>query len=172
MTSPLDLYREDLEKQKTGSPCYVGDMTFYLKRGGTPEAKRELAEIRERLYGLQPNPKEIDEWRIWAHWLAEYGLTDWDILEETDDGEQRPLDFTKASARDIFLNEEYRNSLVPILAHHCLNYENYLFDQANEDAETVKKPSTSTEKISPPKKKRKSSSATSTQRKQSKKSGE
>lgn len=164
MTSPLDLFREDKDKQENGSPCYVGDMTLYIKRNGTPESKKQMADIRETLYGLHPNPKELDEWRIWAHWLAEHGVVDWEIMEETDEGE-KPLEFSRRAARDVFLNDEYRHSLVPHLANFCLNYENYLFDQAQEDAEAVKKPLTSTT-TSPPQKKQGATSKSSTPKKQ------
>lgn len=169
MPSPLDLYREDKDKQENGSPCYIGDMTFYLRRHGTPDSKRQMMEVKERLYGLSPSPKEMDEWEIWAHWLAEYGVVDWELLEEDKKGNEKPLEFSRGAARDIFLNREYRYSLVPVLANFCMNYENFLFDQAQEDAEAVKKPSTSTT-TSPPKSKRGKNSSTSTKKKASKKS--
>jgi len=52
----LDLYREDVEKHSSGSPCYIADMTFYVRRIGTKQAQTQIAEIKEKLYGLFPKP--------------------------------------------------------------------------------------------------------------------
>lgn len=138
----LDNYREDLQKQKDGSPCYLDEGTFFIKRSGTPEVKKQLAEIRERLYGIfLKDSNGIDEYRIWAHWLAEFGVVGWDDIQHIDEnGKAVPLEFTREAARDIFLNEQYRRSLIPKLVEFSLNYENYLCEQSQEDVEQVKKP--------------------------------
>ena len=174
MTTPFELYREDKEKHESGSPCYIGNMTFLVKRSGIPKAKKAMTEIRERLYGLYPKQEDIDEWRVWAHWLAEHGIVSWEVMQEVD-GEEKPLEFTREAARDIFLNDEYMYSLVPLLVSHSLNYENYLHDQAEEDIKEIKKPSTlgsTSRSKKTPSKKRQKKSASGTAASQKKKSSE
>lgn len=134
----LSLLREDHDKQGTGSPCYILDMTFYVKRIGTKEARQEIKEIREKLYGIFPKPDEVDENEIFAHWLAEYGVVNWEdvINDETDE----PIPFSRSFARKLFLNEEYWLSLNQALVAHAMNYENFLHEQVYKDIEELKKP--------------------------------
>ena len=134
----LSLLREDSEKQGAGSPCYILEMTFYVKRIGTKEARQEIKEIREKLYGIFPKPDEVDENEIFAHWLAEYGVVNWEdvINDETDE----PIPFSRSFARKLFLNEEYWLSLNQALVAHAMNYENYLHEQVYKDIEELKKP--------------------------------
>lgn len=134
----LSLLREDRERQEQGSPCYILEMTFFVKRIGTNQAKQEIKEIREKLYGLFPKPDEIDENEIFAHWLAEYGVVGWEevVNNETDE----PIEFNRSFARKLFLNEEYWLSLNQALIAHAMNYENFLHEQAYKDIEELKKP--------------------------------
>jgi len=41
----LDLYREDPDKQSSGSPCYISEMIFNVARIGTKKAQLQIAEI-------------------------------------------------------------------------------------------------------------------------------
>jgi hypothetical protein len=134
----LDLYREDVEKHSSGSPCYIADMTFYVRRIGTKQAQTQIAEIKEKLYGLFPKPKEINENEIFANWLAYYGVCNWENVTDNDDGE--PMEYSEAFARQLFLNEAYWMSLNQALITHAANYENYLADQVYEESEEIKKP--------------------------------
>lgn len=134
----LDLFREDTDKQSGGSPCYLHDMTFYVARIGTKEAQEQFKEIREKLYGIFPKPGEVDENEIFAHWLAHYGVKNW---ENVTDGEtEDSMDYSPNFCRQLFLNKTYWLSLNQALINHAVNYENYLSDKAYEDAETIKKP--------------------------------
>jgi len=134
----LDLYREDLEKQEIGSPCYVAQMTFYVARCGTKKAIGEMAEIREKLYGIFPKPSEVNEHEIIANWLAYYGVVNWENVTDDENGEE--MEFTPAFSRQLFLNESYWMSLNTVLITHAANYENYLSDEAYKDGEEIKKP--------------------------------
>ena len=133
----LSLYREDREKQGKGSPCYLYDMTFYVARLGTKESQKQIDDIKKELYGLFPKDKDINQYEIWANWLAEHGVLGWENVIEDEGGEE--LEFNRANCRRIFLNQEYWLSLVVALVNHASNYEHYLHDQAYEVAEELKK---------------------------------
>jgi len=133
----LDLYREDPDKQSSGSPCYISEMIFNVARIGTKKAQLQIAEIKEKLYGFFPNPKIIDENEVFANWLAYDGITGWDNVKDDENGED--LEFSRSVARMLFLNKSYWLSLNQILISHAANYENYLNDQLYEDVEKAKK---------------------------------
>lgn len=134
----LDLYREDVKKHSSGSPCYVADMTFFVCRIGTKEAQAQISEIKEKLYGLFPRPKDVNENEIFANWLAYHGVTGWENV--TDDEGGQDMEFSQSFARQLFLNEAYWLSLNQVLITHAANYENFLGDQVYEDVEEIKKP--------------------------------
>lgn len=134
----LELFREDLEKQDSGSPCYINQMAFYVARIGTKESQKAISDIKERLYGVFPKPSEIDESEVYAHWLCEFGIKGWDNVSDKEDGEL--IDYSVSMARKIFLNREYWLSLNQVLVSHAVNFENYLNDAVMEDAEEIKKP--------------------------------
>lgn len=133
----LELYAEDVKKHFSGSPCYIAQMTFYVARIGTKESTLQFKEIREKLYGLFPKPKDINESEIFANWLADCGVIGWEDVtnNETDEA----MEYTKASCRQLFLTEQYWLSLNQLLINHATNFENYLHDQAYEDTESLKK---------------------------------
>jgi hypothetical protein len=112
-------------------------MTFYVARIGTKEAASQISEIKEKLYGLFPKPNDIDEHEVFANWLAYYGVKGWDDV--TDGENDKPLEFTPTFARSLFLNKQYWMSLNQVLISHAANYENFLNDQAYEDAEELGK---------------------------------
>jgi hypothetical protein len=130
----LDLYKESKEKQESGSPCYLGDGSFNVKRLHTPEYNKQIDDIKKNEYGFAP--KDVDTNLILATWLAEYGVTGWDGVLDSDD---KSLKFTRKNARKVFLNPEYFLSLNAILIQHASDYNNYLHDEILEDVEAVKK---------------------------------
>jgi len=134
----LDLFREDLSKHEQGSPCYVRDMTFYVARIGTKQAQAEILDIKEKLYGLFPKPKDVNENEVLANWLAYHGVMNWEGV--IDDDGQEEMAYSESFARQLFLNESYWLSLNQILIAHATNFENYLNDSAYEDAEELGKP--------------------------------
>lgn len=131
-------FKESLDKGMKGAPIYIGAMTFWLKRWGTKESNKAIEKIKQELYGLFPDPKEMDESEIYAHWLVSYALVDWEEVKG-DDGE--PLECTARSTKGVILNPEYWGSggLIHQLVSHAMNYENFLHDAINEDTEAVKK---------------------------------
>ncbi len=133
----LSLFAEDLGKHVEGSPCYINQMCFYVRRSGTKESNETLKEISLKIYGPFPKPGEINESEIVANWLAEYGVVGWDDVTNDEDGELIPYD--KAFCRQLFLSEKYWLSLNQVLFAHAANFENYLHDQAYEDGENLKK---------------------------------
>ena len=134
----LDLYKEDLDKHVNGSPCYAAQMTFYVVRFGTKEAQKQIIEIKEKLYGIFPNPNEIDESEVIANWIAYYGVVGWDDV--TDGETEEVMLYSKAFARQLFLNKAYWLSLNQVIITHALNFENYLSDETQKDTEQIKKP--------------------------------
>ena len=130
----LDQFKESNEKQESGSPCYLGDGNFNVKRLHTPEYNKQIDAIKKNEYGFAP--KDIDNNLVLATWLAEYGVTGWDGILNGDD---KPLKFTRKNARKVFLNPEYFLSLNAILIQHASDYNNYLHDELIEDVEAVKK---------------------------------
>lgn len=135
----LSDYREDLEKHEKGTPIYIQDACFYLRRMGTDASNKALRKIKQTLYGISPDPKELNEMEIYAHWLVEFGLQDWSGVYDADDDNE--IEYSERMKRKIFLNKEYWGSggLVHQLIAEALNFENFLHDEADEDAEAVKK---------------------------------
>ena len=127
-------YKESQEKQEKGSPCYLGDGSFDVKRIHTPEYNKQIEEIKLELYGFAP--KEIDNNLILAHWLCEHGVTGWDGVFGDEDEE---LDYSKPNARKVFLNPSMFLSLNALLISHSSDYANYLYDLVEKDIEAVKK---------------------------------
>lgn len=132
----LELYREDPDKQESGSPIYVDDSTFWVKRWGTRSSFEEQRQLKNKLFGPLHKFTPYDDWVLIAHWLAEYGVTNWELV--TDGGKE--LKFTRKNAREIFLDESFYRSLNEKLFTFANNYENYLFEAAQEELEDVKKP--------------------------------
>jgi len=129
----LESYAEDLDKHAGGSPYYLEEACFYVQRAGTPEFNKQIEEIKNELYGFAP--KVIDNNKITAFWLAEYGVTGWDgVINEDEE-----LEFSRSNARSVFLNPAYYMSLNALLLTHSSNYSNYLFDEVNGDIEAAKK---------------------------------
>ena len=130
----LNLYREDKEKQERGSPCFLHEASFDVVRAGTPLYILQIEQIKKELFGFAP--KEIDNGLVVATWLAEYGVTGWDGVIDEDD---KDLAFNRVNARKVFLNPEYFLSLNALLIDHAFKYHNYLYDEACEDLEQIKK---------------------------------
>lgn len=161
----LSMFRESSEKQLKGVPAYVGDAVFYLKRWGTPESDDFIKALRKKLFGPLHKDQTGDDRLLMAEWLIEYGVIGWDgVLQEaaTEDDEYewyeffykfkerfgrqkidkpnvKELTYSKSAARNVFSNPEYYLSLNSILISAAMNFENYLYDDALEDLEAIKK---------------------------------
>lgn len=133
----LNDYRESLTLHEKGAPISVGDAIFYIRRIGTPAAQKFIKELKLSLWGPFANHAEQDANELLAHWLTEYGCTGWEGVQ---DESGAPLEYSKDTARKVFLNKEYWLSINAILTNAASMYENYLHDQAEEDAEALKKP--------------------------------
>ena len=130
----LDQYKESKEKQEGGSPCYLSDAHFNVKRFNTTESSKQIEDIKKREYGFAP--KDIDFNLVLAIWLSEFGVTGWEgVLNE----EGKELKYTNGNARKVFINPEYFMSLNAILIQHASDYNNYLYDEVLEDVEVIKK---------------------------------
>lgn len=133
----LVLFREDLEKQAEGSPCFINQMTFNVKRLGTKESQSEIKDIRDKLYGPFPKPDEVNENLILANWLAYCGVTSWSGVSDDENDEE--IEFSKQEARQLFTNERYFLSLNQVLINHAMNFERYLSDDAEAAVDEIKK---------------------------------
>lgn len=129
----LDLLAECQEKQEKGSPCYLDDGIFFVKRINTREYHKQREQIKNREYGF--SSPDVDENLITAMWLSEFGVTGWEVISEGDE----QLEFNRANAASVFLNPRYRLSLNVLLINHAGNYANYLLEDVKEDIEQVKK---------------------------------
>lgn len=161
----LSAYREDSNKQSAGVPIYAGDAVFYMRRWGTPESQTFLKELRKKLFGPLHKDQVGDENKLIAEWLVEYGCVGWDgVLSETASEDEeyqwyeffhkfrhyfgkkelekpavKELKYSKENARSVFLNPEYFLSLNSLLMQGAMNFENYLYDDASEDLDAIKK---------------------------------
>jgi len=117
----INEYREDLNKQEKGSPCYFSDSEnsgyIDVRRVGTPQYKKEVELIKKSIYTF--NELDMDADLILANWLVEYGVTGWaGVLDE-----DKELKYSKQTARKIFLNPEYFRTLNQLLIQHGQEYQ-------------------------------------------------
>lgn len=140
ISASLKCFEEDIDKVKNGAPIYPfpdnADLYFDVRRIGSHEQQKEMEDIRKAVYGLNP-PRVVDNNKLWAHWLGEYGVTGWGYLEDEKGNE---LKFTRATCRSIFLDESHRNFLVPTLVSGANDGFAYLTEEAIEAIEELKKP--------------------------------
>lgn len=132
----LSEYREDLTMRKNGAPIAVSDATFYVRRFGTPESNELLKQLKQQLYGPLHKFQDGDELAVYAHWLADYGVTGWQGVYNED---ETPLEYSQTAARKIFTNPEYQMSLNLVLINAATAFENYLHEEADKDLEALKK---------------------------------
>jgi hypothetical protein len=130
-------FRENVQKQRDGAAIPIGLAVFYCRRWGTRESDQFLIKLRRELYG--PFVSNADEYfpELLAHWLAEYGVVNWEKVYQEDEDEF--LKYSKKTARQLFLDESYWLELNMRLFKECQNYENYLDEMVKEDTEQIKK---------------------------------
>lgn len=131
----LELYREDPAKQCGGTEIHVGDGTFFVRRWGTPESQKQVKLIRMELFGPMHRYSDDDDTLVFAHWLTEYGVANWEGVYLNNE----PLPYSDHNARKVFLNPEYRISLNVILMTEANKFDNFLYDEAVEEIEEIKK---------------------------------
>ena len=131
----LSYYQESKELQQSGAPIAVGDSGFYVRRLGTKESQEALKNIRQQLYGPFHKMADVDNNRLYGHWLTEYGVTGWAGVDDQDG----VLEYSKEAARNIFTNPDYFLSLNDLLISAALRFENYLHDEAQADGDKLEK---------------------------------
>ncbi len=131
----LSDYQESKQLQQQGAPISVGDAVFYVRRLGTKESQESIKAIRQQLYGPFHKMSEVDNNRLYGHWLTEYGVTGWQGVEDQDGA----LEYSREAARNIFTNPEYFLSLNDVLISAALRFENYLHDEAQSDGDKLEK---------------------------------
>lgn len=125
-------YRENCKAWDEGTWVqaeHADGWNFQIRRVGTPQAHSEMKEIRLSLYG--PMPKDEYEPEIIAHWLAKYGVTDWENDQD--------IPYSKANALTLFVNQEYWMSLNLELYNLAANFKVFLDEYTKEDMEPLKK---------------------------------
>lgn len=139
ISASLSCFKESAEKIKNGAPIYPmpdsADLFFEVKRIGTFEQQKEMADITRQVYGFNP-PRQVDNNLLWANWLGIYGVTGWGYLED-ENGKQ--LAFSRETCRKIFLDESHRTFLIPALINGASDAYAYLEDEACEAIEELKK---------------------------------
>lgn len=133
----LSQFRECEKKQTGGTPIYVGDGIFYGRRLGSKKANKVVRNIKIELYGVLHESTQEDADVIYAHLLAEYGIAGWENIQDENGNE---LPYSESNARKVFLNPEYHLSLNRILVEKLLEFDNFLWETAEEDLEALKKP--------------------------------
>lgn len=133
----LSDYRENIELQKNGAPIPVGEADFFVRRHGTPEYKKFEKKLSQELFGPFHRHTETDDDLLRAHMLVEYLVTGWRNVKNIDGTE---LPYSIENARKIFLNPEYFLNINIILDNASRIFSNYLYEQADEDIEALKKP--------------------------------
>lgn len=133
----LAYFRESLEKQRDGVPVHVADITFYVRRWGTPESQSFVRELNKKLFGPFHKSQDSDLHTIYGEWLCGYGVVNWDGCRDADNG--MLLSYSEQAAREIFTNSEYYMSLNVLIINGAMNFENFIHDEANKDLEDLKK---------------------------------
>lgn len=133
----LSYFRESLDKQRDGAPIHVGDITFYVRRWGTPESQLFLKDLNKKLFGPFHKQQESDQELIYSEWLCGYGVVNWENCLDAETGS--PVEYSETAAREIFTNEEYFLSLNRLIINGSMNFEFYLHEEASEDLEDLKK---------------------------------
>jgi len=132
----LSDYKEDLTLHDKGAPLPIGDGVFYVRRFGTPKSNEILKELRLQLFGPLHKLQDADYDKLHAHWLADYGCTGWDGVQ---DESGALLPYSVQAARAIFTNPEYMMSLNRLLIEGACHFSNYLHEEAEKDTEVLKK---------------------------------
>jgi hypothetical protein len=141
----LDKYRESNELQSHGTWVHVpdDDMSFKVRRVGTPEANKELTNIKRALFGIDYSEIGLtEEQRLDAsmYFLASWVITDWDNVREKETDEES-IPYSKSNALTfIYKDKELWYSLNPYLLARAADYNNFLKTLVLEDTEQVKKP--------------------------------
>lgn len=138
----LSQYREDLNKQKNGTPIYVGDAIFYIKRLGTPESTKAIKKISNRLFGPLHQYTQEDDYEKIAAVLAEYAVVNWENVywSFNDEKEKREFEFNEENKYKLFYSDEFKLSLNVILWNEAWKFENFLYEEAEDSIEEIKKP--------------------------------
>lgn len=132
----FNAFRECGEKQKNGVAFSIGQAAFSIRRWGTRESEKKIAELRRALFGaFSGDPDYFPE--LIANWLADYGVAGW--VGVLDDETELPLEYSPRVAREVFLNESYWLKLNMDLFQAAQDYELFLEDLAVEDCEEIKK---------------------------------
>lgn len=133
----LAYFRESKLKQSEGAPIHIGDITFYVRRWGTPESQQFLKELNKKLFGPFHKAQESDLDLTYAEWICGYGVVGWDNCLDAETN--LPIDYSLEAAREIFTNDEYYLSLNRLIINGAMNFEFYLHEEATEDLEDLKK---------------------------------
>lgn len=130
-------YRESADLQSGGAWVHIGRYSFRVRRWGTPESMRERKKLSQRLFGPLHQYTEEDDALLLAHWLAEFGVVEWEGVE---DEKGNAVPFSKDAAREVFLDESLWLSLNNLIFVECCKFENYLARLVEEGLDELKKP--------------------------------
>ena len=125
-------YKENIKAQDEGTWVqaeHADGWWFKIRRVGTPQYHSEVREIRLALNG--PMPSDEYEPEIVSHWLAKYGVTDWQNDQE--------IPFSKQNALTLFTNRDYWLSLNLELYNLGANFRVFLEEYTKEEMEPLKK---------------------------------
>lgn len=128
------------ETKDCATYCVGGesDLKIHIARFGNHESRKQLEDIKRKLYGFSYRDEDIDSDLVLAHWLAEYGVKGWDNAK--DEKTNETVAFTRQAARQVFLRKEIFLSLNRALIAFASSYESYVQTGLYEDLEQLKKP--------------------------------
>lgn len=140
----LDSFIEDTKAQSSGVWIHIpeDEMSFKLRRTGTPEANKKLVECKRVLFGLDYSEmalSESEQQQASVYFLCEWVISDWDKVRMSEDDEYIPYSRANCIA-NLYNQKGTWESLCPYLLTRSRDYSIFLAKLLEEDKKDAKKP--------------------------------
>lgn len=124
---------EDPAKQSGGAPVWIRNSIFYVRRVGVKAFLVEKKRLSRLLFGPAHKLTEADELLLIAHLLVEYVVVDWSKVSFKNE----PIPYSKAKAREFFLDERFYLTLNNSIYYAAMNYEHFIYENVDEDKKVL-----------------------------------
>ncbi len=140
----LNSFIEDTDAHKSGVWVHIPDdeMSFRLRRTGTPEANAALVNIKRHLFGIDYSEitlTEEQQQQANVYWLCDWVITDWNDVRMSEGDDFIPYSKQNCIA-NLFNNKGTWESLCPYLLMRSRDYSIFLKKLLEEDKQDAKKP--------------------------------